>query len=92
MDFFKFFLSKQSTKDVAKERLKLILIHDRATSALTPELLEQIKEELLIVISKYVEFDPDELDVKMTKVNEGEDGISSALIASIPFKNMRPKV
>ena len=53
MDFFKFFTEKQAPKDVAKERLKLILIHDRQD--LSPTILEKMKNEILEVISKYVE-------------------------------------
>ena len=49
MDFFKFFTEKQAPKDVAKERLKLILIHDRQD--LSPTILEKMKNEILEVIS-----------------------------------------
>jgi cell division topological specificity factor len=86
MNIFKFFSSKPSSKDMAKERLKLILIHDR--SSVSPELLEQIKEEILAVISKYAEIDSSEIDVKMTKLDD-EDGNSPALIASIPIRHIK---
>lgn len=86
MDLFKIFSSKPSSKEVAKERLRLILIHDRST--VSPELLESIKEDILKVLSKYVEIDPGEIDVKMTRMEEIE-GDSPALIASIPIKRMK---
>ncbi|AKN32276.1 cell division topological specificity factor MinE [Clostridium carboxidivorans P7] len=86
MDLFKMFSSKPSSKDVAKERLKLILIHDR--SSISPEVLESIKEDILKVLSKYMEIDNGEIDVKMTKMEELE-GDSPALIASIPVKRMK---
>lgn len=86
MDLFKIFSQKPSPKDVAKERLKLILIHDR--SSVSPELLEAIKEDILKVISKYIEIDNGEIDVKMTKMEEIE-GELPALIASIPIKRMK---
>ena len=86
MNIFNLFSSKPSSKDMAKERLKLILIHDRAS--ISPELLEKIKEEILAVISKYVEIDRSEIDVKMTKLDD-EDGNSPALIASIPIRNIK---
>jgi len=86
MNIFNLFSSKSSSKDMAKERLKLILIHDRAS--ISPELLEIIKEEILAVISKYVEIDKSEIDVKMTKL-DSEDGNSPALIASIPIRNIK---
>lgn len=86
MDLFKKIFGKPSPKDVAKERLKLILIHDRAD--LSPELLEAIKGDILKVISKYVEIDCDELDIRMTKTDVSE-GNSPALVASIPIKSSR---
>lgn len=87
MDFFKnLFSSKPSSKEVARDRLKLILIHDRGD--LSPELLERIKEDLLKVISNYVEIDCGELEIKMTQVEE-EQGNAPALVASIPIKRMK---
>lgn len=86
MDLFKIFSTKTSSKDVAKERLKLILIHDRAN--ISPELLESIKEDILAVLSKYVEIDNGEVDVKMTTTEEIQ-GDTPALIASIPIKRMK---
>jgi cell division topological specificity factor MinE len=86
MDLFKIFSTKTSSKDVAKERLKLILIHDRAN--ISPELLDAIKEDILTVLSKYVEIDNGEVDVKMTTTEEIQ-GDTPALIASIPIKRMK---
>lgn len=86
MDLFKMFSQRPSSKDVAKERLKLILIHDR--SSMSPEILESIKEDILKVLSKYMEIDDGEIEVKMTKMEE-IDGDSPALIASIPVKRIK---
>lgn len=87
MDFFKnLFSIKSSSKEVAKDRLKLILIHDRGN--LSPELLEHIKEDLLKVISSYVEIDCGDIDIRMTQMDE-EQGSASALVASIPIRRMK---
>lgn len=86
MDLLSMF--KPSSKDVAKERLKLILIHDRAD--LSPELLDMIKEEILNVIVKYVEIDNSDVEVKLTKTNVDE-GNSPALVANIPIKRTKIK-
>lgn len=86
MDLLSMF--KSSSKDVAKERLKLILIHDRAD--LSPELLDVIKEEILSVIAKYVEIDNSDVEVKLTKTNVDE-GNSPALVANIPIKRTKIK-
>lgn len=86
-NIFKFFnSSKQGSKDVAKDRLKLILINDR--SSISPETLNKIKEEILQVISKYVDIEISDIDVKMTETDD-EEGNSPALVASIPIKRMK---
>ena len=86
MDLFKLFSNKTSSKEVAKDRLKLILIHDR--SDLSPELLELIKGEIMKVISSYAEIDASEVDIRLTRTDESE-GNSPALIASIPIRRIR---
>ena len=49
MGFFKSLGNKPTPKEVAKDRLRLILIHDRGEIA--PEIIEKIREEILAVIS-----------------------------------------
>ena len=86
MDFFKFF-SKKSSKDVAKDRLKLVLMGDRGVP---PELLEKIKVEIMQVLEKYLEIQDDALDIQITKT-QSEDGerMVPALVANIPIKQMK---
>jgi len=69
---------KQSAVD-AKERLKLVLIHDR--TELTPDELNMMKNELLEVISRHVNFDSE--SVKITLNYEGRE---QRLTADIPLK------
>ncbi|HSA07423.1 MAG TPA: cell division topological specificity factor MinE [Candidatus Gastranaerophilales bacterium] len=66
------------SKDDAKNRLKLVLMHDR--SQLTPCQMEQMREELLDVISRYVEIDREALDLCL----ESETN-TIALVANIPI-------
>lgn len=63
----------------ARERLQLVLAHDR--SDLNPELLEQMRREILEVVSRYVEIDLDEGDVSL----ETEDRVT-ALVANLPIR------
>ncbi|EQB88296.1 cell division topological specificity factor [Clostridium punense] len=86
MDIFKIFSNKIASKDIATDRLKLILIHDRAD--FSPDFLEMIKGDLLKVISNYAEIDDGEVEVKLTRAEEME-GHSPALIASIPIKKIK---
>jgi cell division topological specificity factor len=86
MDLFKMFGKENPSKDVAKERLKLILIHDR--SNVSPQFLEMVKGDIIRVISDYAEIDVEGLEIKLTK--PGEHGINSpALVANIPIKKMK---
>lgn len=80
------FGGKPSPKDVAKDRLRLILIQDRGE--LAPETVEKIRKEILEVISKYVEIDATDMEFALTKT-EASEGIGPTLVANIPIKNIR---
>lgn len=92
MDLFKFFSkSDNSSKDIAKERLRLLLIHERAN--VSPQFLEMIKGEIMNVISDYIEIDESGLDIKLTRTKREEDGSTMpALIANIPIRKMKENV
>ncbi len=76
--FFDLFKNKKSASS-AKERLQLVLIHDRVD--LSPAILESLKEELLAVISKHIEIDPSSVHVELAS-----EGRSQRLVADIPLK------
>ena len=61
MSIFSFFNKEEKSKDVAKDRLKLVLIHDRAM--LSSGMLEQMRDDIIAVISKYVEIDKESLNI-----------------------------
>lgn len=84
IDFLKSLLGREpaGTKNLAKERLRLVLVHDRAT--VSPHLLESLKEDLIKVISNYMEIDQDALDVQLNRDDE-----SVALVANIPVLKMK---
>ena len=89
IDLFKLLMRKKETsKDVAKERLKLVLIHDR--SNVSPQFLEMVKSEIIKVIQNYMEIDEEALDIQLTKTNS-DDGerVVPALVANIPIKGMK---
>lgn len=84
IDFFK----KKTSGTVAKDRLKLVLVSDRA--GCSPEIMEQIKNDIIAVISKYVVIDQEGLDIKITQTeSEGDNGIVPALFANIPIKDLK---
>ena len=84
MDFFK----KKNSGDVAKDRLKLLLISDRANCS--PETMEMIKNDIIKVISKYMEIDAEGLDIQITQTeSENKNGNVPALFANIPIKDLK---
>lgn len=84
MDFFR----KKNSGDIAKDRLKLLLVSDRANCS--PELMEQIKNDIIQVISKYMDIDAQGLDIQITETeSESGNGAVPALFANIPIKDMR---
>ncbi|MGR6835371.1 cell division topological specificity factor MinE [Syntrophomonas erecta] len=70
------------SKEIARERLRLVLVHDRSSNS--PELLNALKEDLIKVIQEYLDIDEEALTVNL----ENEEN-SVALIASIPVKGFR---
>lgn len=68
---------KENAKDVAVNRMKLVLMQDRTN--LTPFLLEKMRGEMIAVLAKYVEMDQDALEL-----NFEQEGEQMALMLSIP--------
>ena len=76
---FNFFKPKRSASS-AKERLQLVLIHDRTD--LTPSELDALKDDLLAVISRHVDIEPDAVRIGLER-----DGRSQRLVADIPLRS-----
>lgn len=89
MELFKLFGKKdEKSKNVAKERLKLVLVHDRAD--LSPKFLDMIKGDIIRVISEYADIDEAGLDIKLTRMKRDMDSSTiSALVANIPIVKVK---
>ncbi|MCD4737992.1 MAG: cell division topological specificity factor MinE [Anaerolineae bacterium] len=70
---------RDSDKDIATQRLQLVLSHDRAN--ISPGMLEKLKDEIIAVISKHLEIESDQVRVNFQK-NQRE----TRLVADIPLK------
>jgi len=70
---------QEASANMARERLQLVLAHDRTD--LSPDLLDQMRREILEVVAKYVEIDIDDGAVSL----ETEDRMT-ALVANLPIR------
>ena len=87
-NILKLFKKEENSKNLAKERLMLVLIHDKAN--VSPQFLEMVKGEIIKVIKQYMEIDEDSLDIQLTKTkSDAGDRIVPALVANIPILNVK---
>ena len=61
------FGNKPKTATIAKERLQLIIAHERSGPSAQPDFLPALQKELIAVISKYVSVNPDDIKVLLEK-------------------------
>lgn len=80
--FARLFRRRRSSKELAKERLRLVLIHDR--SGIPPELLHIMKNEIITVISKHVRLDREGIQINLSH-SHGR----TRLVADIPILSAR---
>ena len=66
MNPFRFLTPKLSSAPQARERLQILLAHERALDG-RPELVALLREEILKVIARHVSIDPDKVKVRMAK-------------------------
>ena len=59
-------MSMRRTAPIARERLQILLAHERGARG-QPDLLMQLREEILAVVSRHVSLDPDKVIVKMER-------------------------
>lgn len=71
-----------SSKDIAKERLRLVLVHDRVNVA--PQFMEVLRDDMIKVISNYMDINEKEMEVNLTNTKT-----SVALVANIPVNRMK---
>ncbi len=73
----------ETSRECAKNRLRLVLVQDRATLS-PPQVMEQLKSELIEVISRYLDIDEGDMRVELDTSDS-----SVALVASIPVKEVK---
>ena len=70
-----------SSKEDAKARLKILLVHDQVD--LTPSQMNAMKEEILAVIARYADVDAENVDIRLDRASSGV-----AVVSSIPVKRV----
>ncbi len=78
---------RKSSKEIAKDRLKILLISDRVNCS--AETLEMIKHDIAKVISKYMKIDANSMEIQISKTGSREKGnLNPVLNANIPILDM----
>ena len=84
----KHFFSRRKSREIAKDRLKILLISDRVNCS--PEMMEMIKNDIAKVISKYMKIDAQSMEIQITKTNiKGRTLKNPTLYANIPILDLK---
>ena len=84
------FFSRRKSREIAKDRLKILLISDRVNCS--PEMMEMIKTDIAKVISKYMKIDTESMEIQISKTDrKGRDKIP-ILYANIPILDLHKNV
>ncbi len=75
-------IGKQKSKETAIKRLQLVLIHDRTD--ISPETMENLRRDLIGVISNYLEIEEEKIELDLAKEER-----SVALVANIPIRTVK---
>jgi cell division topological specificity factor len=92
--FSRLFSRRRPSKEMAKQRLRLVLVHDR--SGVPPEMLQTIKKEIITVISRHVWVDRQNIEMTLSHSEGRTRLVADIPIASLPVHKgtvgTRPKV
>jgi cell division topological specificity factor len=75
-----FLFGRKKSAGSAKERLQMVLIHDRTD--MTPAEFEALKDDLIATIARHVDIDP-----KAVHIDIAHEGRSQRLVADIPLRS-----
>ena len=82
MGFFSNLFGSNKSGKIARDRLQVVLMHDR--SDISPEMMENLRKDIIEVIKNYVEIDENRIELDLEKKNN-----SVALVTNIPVMTVR---
>lgn len=81
---------KNSSSSIARERLKLVLIHDRAGTSPNSNVMEMLRKDIIGVISKYFDVEETDFDVEIKNTADIQSGSNPThLTANIPIRKIK---
>ncbi len=79
-----------SSSNIARERLKLVLIHDRAGTSPSSNVMEMLRKDIVGVISKYFDVEEADFDVEIKHSSDVQAGSAATqLTANIPIRRIK---
>ena len=86
----KSFFSRRKSREIAKDRLKILLISDRVNCS--PEMMEMTKTDIAKVISKYMKIDAESMEIQIAKTDSKGRDKTPILYANIPILDLHKNV
>lgn len=86
----KSFFIRRKSREIAKDRLKILLISDRVNCS--PEMMEMIKTDIAKVISKYMKIDTESMEIQIAKTDSKGRDKTPILYANIPILDLHKNV
>ena len=81
---------KKNSGEIARNRLKLLLVADKADCS--PEIMQMIKDDMVRVVSRYMDIDSDRIEIQMKKLKQPDcERFIPELYANIPIRDVPDK-
>ncbi|MFI3212133.1 MAG: cell division topological specificity factor MinE [Eubacteriales bacterium] len=81
------FFRRKTSSEIAKDRLKILLISDKVNCS--PEIMDLIKNDIAKVISKYMKIDTKSMEIQISKISaKGKITKNPSIYASIPILDL----
>ncbi|HIT64350.1 MAG TPA: cell division topological specificity factor MinE [Candidatus Ventrimonas merdavium] len=84
-----FRMPKSNSGEIARSRLKLLLVSDKAH--VNPGLVSLIRDDMILVLSRYAQVDSGRLELRLTRMNDGAGEGIPALSATFPIRELTGK-